>query len=73
MTVAEALRDVESYLDQLLRADMHSGRILHGKGTGALRDGIRDYLASCTFVSAFGSAPPAQGGDGVTIVTLAIA
>jgi DNA mismatch repair protein MutS2 len=70
MTAAEALREVEGYLDQLLRTDLHTGRVLHGKGTGALRDAVRTYLDSCTFVSSFGAAPPSEGGDGVTVFTL---
>ncbi len=66
LTVSEALREVEGYLDELLRADMHSARILHGKGTGALREAVRAYLSSCSFVSSFKYAEPNQGGDGVT-------
>ncbi|MFC2079152.1 Smr/MutS family protein, partial [Candidatus Bipolaricaulota bacterium] len=66
LTVNEALRRVEEYLDQLLLADILKARILHGKGTGALRDAVQSYLASCRFVSSFGFAPPNLGGDGVT-------
>ena len=66
LTVNEALRGVEEYLDQLLLADIRKARILHGKGTGALRDAVQSYLASCRFVSAYGFAPPNLGGDGVT-------
>ena len=66
LTVNEALRMVEEYLDQLLLADIRKARILHGKGTGALRDAVQSYLASCRFVSAYGFAPPNLGGDGVT-------
>ena len=69
-TVSEALREVEDYLDQLLRADIRQAEILHGKGTGALRDAVRNYFASCTFVTSFGYAPPNQGGDGVTVFRL---
>ncbi|MDD5219900.1 MAG: endonuclease MutS2 [Candidatus Bipolaricaulis sp.] len=69
-TVSEALREVEDYLDQLLRADIRQAEILHGKGTGALRDAVRNYLSSCTFVTSFGYAPPNQGGDGVTVFQL---
>ncbi len=71
MTVNEALRAVETYLDELLRADLRNARILHGKGTGALREAVRAYLASCSFVSSFKYAPPNQGGDGVTEIELA--
>ena len=66
LTVNEALRMVEEYLDQLLLADIRKARILHGKGTGALRDAVQSYLGSCRFVSAYGFAPPNLGGDGVT-------
>lgn len=66
LTVNEALRLVEEYLDQLLLADIRKARILHGKGTGALRDAVQSYLGSCRFISAFGFAPPNLGGDGVT-------
>ncbi|MFC2095927.1 endonuclease MutS2 [Candidatus Bipolaricaulota bacterium] len=70
LTVNEALRMVEEYLDQLLLADIRKARILHGKGTGALRDAVQSYLASCRFVSAYGFAPPNLGGDGVTELEL---
>ena len=66
LTVNEALRLVEEYLDQLLLADIRKARILHGKGTGALRDAVQSYLGSCRFISAVGFAPPNLGGDGVT-------
>jgi len=66
LTVNEALRRVEEYLDQLLLADIRKARILHGKGTGALRDAVQSYLGSCRFISAVGFAPPNLGGDGVT-------
>jgi len=70
MTVSEALREVDAYLDQLLLADIRKARILHGKGTGALRDAIQTYLGTCRFVSSYGFAPPNLGGDGVTEVEL---
>jgi DNA mismatch repair protein MutS2 len=71
LTVSEALREVETYLDELLRTDLRNARILHGKGTGALREAVRAYLASCSFVSSFKYAPPNQGGDGVTEIEIA--
>jgi DNA mismatch repair protein MutS2 len=67
MTVSEALREVEAYLDRLLRADIRAASVLHGKGTGALREAVRSYLASSRAVQAFRSAPPQEGGDGVTV------
>jgi DNA mismatch repair protein MutS2 len=71
MTVSEALREIDGYMDRLLRADIRRASILHGKGTGALRDAISAYLGSCSFVSSFGFAPPNLGGDGVTEFELA--
>ncbi len=71
LTVNEALRQVEEYLDQLLLADIRKARILHGKGTGALRDAVQAYLGSCRFVAAYGFAPPNLGGDGVTELEIA--
>jgi DNA mismatch repair protein MutS2 len=70
MTVSDALRSVDEYLDQLLLADIRQASILHGKGTGALRDAVRTYLGTCRFVSSHGYAPPNQGGDGVTVIEL---
>lgn len=70
LTVNEALRQVEEYLDQLLLADIRNARILHGKGTGALRDAVQSYLGTCRFISSHGFAPPNLGGDGVTEVEI---
>ena len=66
MTVSEALRAVDEYLDRLLQADIRRASILHGKGTGALRDAVGAYLGSCTLVSSVRFAAPNLGGDGVT-------
>ena len=70
-TVSEALREIDEYLDRLLRADIRHASILHGKGTGALRDAVGAYLGSCSFVSSVRFAPPNRGGDGVTEFELA--
>jgi DNA mismatch repair protein MutS2 len=44
--------------------------ILHGKGTGALRSAIHEYLAGRDDVSGFEEAPVEQGGAGVTVVRI---
>jgi DNA mismatch repair protein MutS2 len=49
---------------------MSSVRIVHGKGTGALRSAVRQQLAHHPLVKSYTSAPPNEGGDGVTIVKL---
>jgi len=66
MTVNEALREIEAYLDRLLLADVRRASILHGKGTGALREAVHAYLSSCSFIASYGHAPPNLGGEGVT-------
>lgn len=70
MTTAEAEREVAAWLDRLLRAGISTGRIVHGKGTGALREALHAYLRRAPYVKRFYLAPPPEGGDGVTIVEL---
>lgn len=70
MTVSEAIRELDLYLDRLVLAGLKRGYIVHGKGMGVLRREIRKHLASLPIVKSFESAPPNQGGDGVTIVEL---
>jgi DNA mismatch repair protein MutS2 len=70
LTTVEALSKVDRYLDRLLLAEVGKGYIIHGKGTGALRRAIREHLKELPFVKAFYSAPPREGGDGVTVVEL---
>lgn len=66
-----ALERFESYLDAAFRAGLPYVRIIHGKGTGALRAAIRQALAGHPLVRGYESAPPTEGGDGVTIALLA--
>ena len=54
-------------LDDAVLADLPSLRVIHGKGTGALRQLVHDILSADTRVARFGFAPPNQGGHGVTI------
>jgi DNA mismatch repair protein MutS2 len=68
--VEQALEELETYLNDAMMTGMSSVRIVHGKGTGALRAAIREQLAHHPLVKSFTSAPPREGGDGVTIVKL---
>jgi DNA mismatch repair protein MutS2 len=70
MTASEAIRELDLYLDKLVLAGLTRGYIVHGKGTGVLRREIRKHLATLSIVKGFDSAPPNQGGDGVTIVDM---
>ena len=49
---------------------MNLVRIIHGKGTGALRSAIREQLVHHPLVKSFTSASPQEGGDGVTVIKL---
>ncbi len=68
--VEDALPDVDRYLNDAYLAGMPFVRLLHGKGTGALRQAIRLELAHHPLVKSFASAEPSDGGDGVTVVNL---
>ena len=67
----EAVQTFEGHLDEAFRAGLPSIRIIHGKGTGALRAAIREALARHPLVRRYETAPPREGGDGVTIAVLA--
>ena len=72
MRAQEALDRVEGFLDQALRDGLSTVRIVHGRGTGALRMAVRELLERHSTVRSFG--PEDQeggGGDGVTVVELA--
>ena len=71
-TVDEALPAVERYLDDAFRASIPEARIIHGKGTGTLRRVVRDALAKHPFVTSYAEAQREYGGEGVTIVKMAL-
>ena len=66
----DALAETERLVDEGLAAGLPSVEILHGKGTGALRQAIHNQLARRRDVAGFEAAEWDQGGDGVTIVRL---
>ncbi|MCS7187492.1 MAG: endonuclease MutS2 [Armatimonadota bacterium] len=68
--VDEAIEAVEKFLDDALLAGHKVVRIVHGKGTGKLRQAVHDYLRTHPQVRAFELAPLNEGGDGVTIAYL---
>ncbi len=71
-TIEEALPLVERHLDDAFRAGLATTRVVHGKGTGTLRREIRHLLERHPLVRAFESAEPFEGGEGVTVVHLAV-
>jgi len=64
------LREVEQFLDRLYRGGEEAALIIHGYGTGALKQAIRDYLTDSPYVRVFRPGEGHEGGDGVTVVTL---
>ncbi len=67
-TVDEAIAELDKYLDDAYLAHMPSVRVVHGKGTGALRKGVHQYLRSVKYVSSFRLGEMGEGDAGVTIV-----
>jgi DNA mismatch repair protein MutS2 len=67
----EALMAFEGYIDDAFRAGLPFVRIIHGKGTGALRTAVREALRDHPLVRRYEAAPPEQGGEGVTVAVLA--
>ena len=70
LTVDEAINIIDKYLDDCYIAKLSPVRIVHGKGTGALRTGIHNYLKKNKLVDSFRLGTFGEGEMGVTIVTL---
>jgi len=70
LTVDEAIPIIDKYLDDCYMAKLSPVRIVHGKGTGALRTGIHRYLKTNKIVDSFRLGSFGEGEMGVTIVTL---
>lgn len=69
-TVDEAVAELDKYLDDALLSHLSTVRIVHGKGTGALRKGIHNYLRHQSHVKSYHLAEFGEGDAGVTIVEL---
>jgi len=70
-TIEEAIPEVEHYIDRAARAGRPRVRVVHGKGTGALRQAVRELLAGHPLVITVESGGRAEGGEGVTVAHLA--
>lgn len=69
-TVDEAIQEIDKYLDDAVLSHMDRVTIIHGKGTGALRKGIHEYLKRHSLVKTFRAGEYGEGEYGVTVVEL---
>jgi DNA mismatch repair protein MutS2 len=69
-TVDEAIARAERFLDESLLTDRRVVRFIHGYGTGQLKRALTGFLQQHPLVARFATAPPEQGGGGVTVVEL---
>ena len=71
LTIDEGLLKLDQYLNDAFMAGLHQVRIIHGKGTGTLRQAVREQLANHPLVKSYRPGGYREGGAGVTIVELA--
>jgi DNA mismatch repair protein MutS2 len=69
-SVDEALAKAERFLDESLLNDQRTIRVIHGYGTGQLKRALAGFLQQHPLVAKVATAPPDQGGGGVTVVEL---
>ena len=72
MRVAEAVETVQDFVDEAIMLEFSEIRILHGKGTGALKEEIRSYLRTVPLVRSAKDEHEEMGGAGITVVKLDI-
>jgi DNA mismatch repair protein MutS2 len=70
MHVDEALRTLETYLNEACLAGLGSVRIIHGFGTGALRDAVHATLKKHPLIDSFRYGEAGEGGRGATVAVL---
>jgi DNA mismatch repair protein MutS2 len=71
-TIEDAIPSMEDYLDAAYMAGLPFVRIIHGKGTGALRQAVRERLHGHPLVKQYERGSEKEGGDGVTVVKEAV-
>ncbi len=70
MTVDEGIATLDKYLDDAVLSHLPQVRIIHGRGTGALRNAVQQYLKTCRAVKSYRAGEFGEGDRGVTIVEL---
>jgi DNA mismatch repair protein MutS2 len=71
LTLDEALPRLDKYLNDAFMAGLTTVSIIHGKGTGTLRNAVREQLAHHPLIKSYRPADYGEGGEGVTIAELA--
>lgn len=69
-TTDEALLELDKYIDDACIAHIPSVRIIHGRGTGALKNAVKEYCRKSEVIKDYRFGDYNEGGDGVTVVTL---
>jgi len=70
LTVDEALLKLDKYLNDAFMAGLHQVKVIHGKGTGTLRQVVREELARHPLVKSYRPAEYGEGGSGVTMAEI---
>lgn len=68
--VEEALDSLEYFLDKSSLVNLTPVYIIHGHGTGALRNSIQEFLSTSPYVAKYRFGEPAEGGDGVSVIDI---
>lgn len=68
--VEDALDSLELYLDEVSLASLQEVIVIHGHGTGALKQAVREYLSESPYVASFRPGNDSEGGDGVCVVKI---
>ena len=67
-TVDEAISQLDKYLDDAYIAHLPQVYVIHGKGTGALRNAVQNHLKKCSYVKSYRTGEHGEGGAGATVV-----
>lgn len=70
MRVAEALPVLDAGLDEMFRKGIDTVIVIHGHGTGALKQAVREHVKASNYAESFRQGEDGEGGDGVTIVNM---